>query len=433
MAIAAASLTTGPARHAEQVELHLAGVGHDRAAEHVAGAGHVGQAGGDQPAGDRLGQAERQPARRAAGRARPTPSSRRRRRRRSVAEDRRGPRPPTASSSAAAVVGGRGLGGEADLEPLPAAGQEGERRVAGVVERGRSRRARRSSSPLSLSPHVRSTRLTMTDGSPERRRRSGSTARSTISFISCGTPGHGVDDLAVADRADQPGRRAPGLGDDRRPDGHQRLAQVVVGHGPAARREHLADARRRPPRPGRSATPITSAIASRVMSSWVGPSPPHTITASAARQRRPQRVDDAGQVVAHLDLEVASRCRRRRAARRSRPSWCRRSGRAAARCRPRPRRTTSPWRHRRPRRSSIAGCGAAPAWPTRRARNRYCAPVTTVRTTATQSSALPQPAAIDRRRRQQREADGELLAQRLDLGQPASPARSRPWRPRTVR
>ena len=27
--------------------------------------------------------------------------------------------------------------------------------------------------------------------------------------------------------------------------------------------------------------PITSAIASRVMSSWVGPSPPHTMTASA--------------------------------------------------------------------------------------------------------------------------------------------------------
>ncbi|CAB4734497.1 unannotated protein [freshwater metagenome] len=49
--------------------------------------------------------------------------------------------------------------------------------------------SRRSLSPLSLSPHVRSVRDTMMLGSPERRRRSGRTARSSMSFISCGTPG----------------------------------------------------------------------------------------------------------------------------------------------------------------------------------------------------------------------------------------------------
>ena len=47
----------------------------------------------------------------------------------------------------------------------------------------------RSFSPLSLSPHVRRVRLTMTLASPLRASRSGSTARWTMSFISCGTPG----------------------------------------------------------------------------------------------------------------------------------------------------------------------------------------------------------------------------------------------------
>ena len=49
--------------------------------------------------------------------------------------------------------------------------------------------ASRSLSPLSLSPQVRSTRLAITAASPERRRRSGSTARSSISYSSWGTPG----------------------------------------------------------------------------------------------------------------------------------------------------------------------------------------------------------------------------------------------------
>ena len=147
-----------------------------------------------------------------------------------------------------------------------------------------------------------------------------------------GHAGHRVDDL-VADRADQPGRGARRCGMTVAPDGHVGLAQVVrrpcAGLGARTSR----GCARRSSSSRTSSTPITSAIASRVMSSWVGPRPPHTITASAAVEREPQRRHDAGQVVADLGLESASRCRRARAAHRSRTSWCRRSGRAAARCR----------------------------------------------------------------------------------------------------
>ena len=52
--------------------------------------------------------------------------------------------------------------------------------------------------------------------------------------------GHRVDHL-VAHRADQPGRRAGALLDHRGADRHVGLAQVVVGHRAAARREQLAD------------------------------------------------------------------------------------------------------------------------------------------------------------------------------------------------
>ena len=43
-------------------------------------------------------------------------------------------------------------------------------------------------------------------------------------------------------------------------------------------------------------------MASRVMSSWVGPRPPHTITASARARASRDGVDDALVVVAHLGL-----------------------------------------------------------------------------------------------------------------------------------
>ena len=46
-----------------------------------------------------------------------------------------------------------------------------------------------SLSPLSLSPHVRRTRLAIADVSPLRARKSGRIARSNISNSSHGTPG----------------------------------------------------------------------------------------------------------------------------------------------------------------------------------------------------------------------------------------------------
>ena len=46
-----------------------------------------------------------------------------------------------------------------------------------------------SASVDSATPHVRNTRLKITACSPDRARRSGMTARSTISCISWGTPG----------------------------------------------------------------------------------------------------------------------------------------------------------------------------------------------------------------------------------------------------
>ena len=48
---------------------------------------------------------------------------------------------------------------------------------------------RRSFNPLSLSPHVRNTRLEITEAEPDRTNKSGKIARSNISYSSYGTPG----------------------------------------------------------------------------------------------------------------------------------------------------------------------------------------------------------------------------------------------------
>ena len=107
-----------------------------------------------------------------------------------------------------------------------------------------------------------------------------------------GDAGDGVDDL-VPQRADEAGRGAAHLGDDggalraRRPGA--RCWPTWRGPGPrrsASMRSTMAGSRT-------SSTSMTSAMASRVMSSWVGPSPPHTMTpslrASAVRRARTMR------------------------------------------------------------------------------------------------------------------------------------------------
>ena len=225
-------------RHLEQVELDLAGVGHDAAAEHVAGAGDGRQPGGDEPAGERLGEPERQPCgaqqvehdrlhRLAvdAEHERPEHAAQRR-------PPTRRARPPPPRRSGRRVV-------RRTSRPF-----QPRARKAIVGSPASSRRAmmpsRRSLSPLSLSPHVCRTRLAMTDDSPAAGPQVGQHGPLEHVLHLVGHTGHGVDDL-VADRADQPGRRAAGLRDHRRPDRHERLAQVVLRHRAGRGREQLAD------------------------------------------------------------------------------------------------------------------------------------------------------------------------------------------------
>ena len=94
-----------------------------------------------------------------------------------------------------------------------------------------------------------------------------------------------------------------------------------------------------------SATPMSSAMASRVTSSCVGPSPPHTMSASAPRRR--SRIAPTIRPGCHRPCGARTcRSRPRRAARRSTRCWCRRSDRAAAPSRPRARLPSSAPRSR---------------------------------------------------------------------------------------
>ena len=170
---------------------------------------------------------------------------------------------------------------------------------------------------------------------PTARSRSGSTCVGDHLLHLVRHAGHRVDDLAVADRAhaDRARSRA-GSGSPRR----RRGCRPGAGCSRACRaggRGTSSRSARRAPCARTSGTPISSAIASRVRSSWVGPRPPHTMTASARDNRSSQRGDDAGLVVADRRGARTSRCPTPRAARRSRRCSCRRSGRAAARCRSR--------------------------------------------------------------------------------------------------
>ena len=213
-----------------------------------------------------------------------------------------------------------GLGREPDLEALDAAGEEGE---GGVAECGRARSMRpasRSARPDSDSPQVR--RVRRQDRRRRRRRgarRSGSTAP--------------LDDLLhlvghARARRRSPCRPAsgrsgpgavPGCGSWMAvaPAGTSAWRRLLSGIRRPARREHRPDARRRPPRRGTSSTPITSAMASRVMSSWVGPSPPHTMH-GVARSRACRSAATMRPGCRRPSSGSGSRCRRGRAARRSR-------------------------------------------------------------------------------------------------------------------
>ena len=139
----------------------------------------------------------------------------------------------------------------------------------------------RSSSPLSLSPHTRKTRLTIAASSPARWRRSGRIARVTISRISCGTPGTRYATLEPTGQI-RPGAVPRVCGMTVAPSGTRACRRLLSGMR-RPREANRPRMRSATSSSGCNTTPITSAMASRVMSSCVGPSPPHTITASDRR------------------------------------------------------------------------------------------------------------------------------------------------------
>ena len=322
--------------HVEQVELHLAGVRHDGAAQHVAGARHRGEATGDQTTGDRLGQTRASARERAACRARPIPSCRRRRRRRARRRPI-GPRRPTCRAALRPRPASSALAVSRTFRPshplarnasvgLPRRVELGDHRIEALVEPAlalapRAQRAADDHPGLAGAP---------TEVGQHR-------ALDHLLHL-VRHAGHRVDDLVDAvdrDRADQARRRATCLRDDR--------------------------SRRPAPSPGAGCWPPCAVRATRTCSAIT------SATASSCTQLDAHHRGDrlAGEVVvrraepaAHdhrigvrpaccaarppLDRgcrrpspAAASRCRWRPAARRARRCWCRRSGRAAARCRPR--------------------------------------------------------------------------------------------------
>ena len=147
------------------------------------------------------------------------------------------------------------------------------------------------------------------------------------------------------------------------------------------------------------------------------------MTASAAIERELGAPRRCGRGCRRPWSGSGSRCRPARAARRSTTSWCRRSGRAAARCRRRRPRSSSALPQRR------AIVGAAPGCPA----TRYCTPVTT-----RQDDGDPQRAR--RRATAGRRSDGRHHGEptasscttRLDLGQRRA-GTARPRRPQYER
>ena len=269
-----------------------------------------------------------------------------------------------------------------------------------------------------------------------------------------GHAGHGVDDLAPspARRSGRRGRarcRAAGPWSSR-PTGHVGLAQVVLRH-----RRGPRDSNRRPDvlleRRGRARArrPSRWAMTSRVMSSWVGPSPPHTMTASARSSAWRNVGDDAVEVVADLGLEqrvdarpsascspihdelVSTICPSSSSVPTATTSQ--RIGRTLSPARARDRRTGrgDPAALRlvvmtgtvvRP---FHGGGGAAPS-------STYCARADDGEDTATHSTHVRGPADVGERR-QQGEADRELLDDGLDLGDARGRARPGPGGPSRTR
>ncbi len=132
---------------------------------------------------------------------------------------------------------------------------------------------------------MRNVRLRITDASPARRRSSGMIVPSTISFISYGTPGTAKMTFASASSSEPPtGHISPGAVPGiwamiAPPAGTSAWRRLFSGND-RPRDSNIARILSSSSGSRTSSTPMTSAMTSRVMSSWVGPRPPHTMTAS---------------------------------------------------------------------------------------------------------------------------------------------------------
>ena len=186
---AACSLTTDSAVTPSSERFTSVAYDADRAAERVARARDVDDARADEPAGQRLRDAERPARARAAVRAPRTPSSRRRRRRRG----RRGSARSSFSSSstnARASASVARLRGDAHHEPFDAAGEERDRRVAALrVERVEPVRDHLGQRRLRRAPRLQRASTRSRPPRPTAAAGRGSRGRCTICFISYGTPG----------------------------------------------------------------------------------------------------------------------------------------------------------------------------------------------------------------------------------------------------
>ena len=159
-------------------------------------------------------------------------------------------------------------------------------------------------------PHVFNDRDTIADDLARPAQQVGDHVRRvTISCISYGTPGTAYTTLPSPTGQHRPGAVPIGFGSGSPPSGTSAWRRLFCGMSRSRVRNIVAmcsaSSMRRT-----SGTPISSAIASRVRSSWVGPIPPQMSTASARDEQVAQRLDDARLVVADHAVLVGVDARR---------------------------------------------------------------------------------------------------------------------------